>query len=63
MQNRYQHLICNHAEIQIGLTAPQQALIFALDDDGIHCLHQDNIHLFYGMIAEIKQQLRQTTQS
>lgn len=55
----YQHIINSQAQANITLNAEQQAMIYALDDYGLQAINKDNIHILYGIIAELKNSIRQ----
>lgn len=54
----YRHIICSQAQAEITLNAEQQAMIFTLDDYGIQAINDDNIHVLYSIIAELKNSIR-----
>lgn len=50
----YQHITSPKAQASITLNAEQQTMIFALDDYGLQAINNDNVHIFYGIIADLK---------
>lgn len=54
----YQHIISSQAQANITLNAEQQAMIYALDDYGLQAVNDENIHVLYGIIADLKNSIR-----
>lgn len=50
----YNHITKDQVTAKITLDKEQQALILAIHDHGARALNPDNVHLLYGIIADLK---------
>lgn len=49
--------ITDDKSVKIKLSAEEQAMILDLHDNGVKVLNRDNIHILYGIISELKNQI------
>lgn len=57
--NSYNHILSDGAEIKASVTLnkEQAAMILAIHDYGLEVITDDNKHLLYGIIADLKNQM------
>ena len=57
--NSYSHILSDGAEIKASVTLnkEQAAMILAIHDYGLEVITDDNKHLLYGVIADLKNQI------
>lgn len=57
--NAYNHLLDEDIEIKLDIVVnkEQAAMILAIHDFGLDVVNEDNKHLLYGIIADLKNQM------
>ncbi|OOR87048.1 hypothetical protein B0181_11295 [Moraxella caviae] len=57
--NAYNHILSDGAEIKASVTLnkEQAAMVLAIHDYGLEVITDDNKHLLYGIIADLKNQI------
>lgn len=57
--NSYSHILSDDAEIKASITLnkEQAAMVLAIHDYGLEVITDENKHLLYGVIADLKNQM------
>lgn len=57
--NAYNHILSDDAKIKASVTLnkEQAAMVLAIHDFGLDVVNEDNKHLLYGIIADLKNQM------
>lgn len=57
--NAYNHILSDDTEIKASVTLnkEQAAMVLAIHDFGLDMVNEDNKHLLYGIIADLKNQM------
>lgn len=57
--NAYNHILSDDAEIKASVTLnkEQAAMVLAIHDYGLEVITDENKHLLYGVIADLKNQM------